>query len=285
MAAVALVPVSATTALCAQSADRVQLYLDSARARNTIRGYRSSFHQFEQWCETVGLCPMPAGPETIACYLGAQAGRLRAATLAHHLAAIAKAHKSAGFPSPIKDNQLIAETLKGIKRTHGTAAKQKAPVLTEDLRMMLRLLPNNVLGIRDRALLLVGFAGAFRRSELVSLDVADLQFTAEGLLITLRRSKTDQDGEGRQIAIPHGKHAETCAVRAVHAWLDAATSSPQLRDLAFSIRVVFWLRAYWSSRMVPTCIAASRSVPSGASSRSDEPRRGFEAHAVWGNRK
>jgi integrase len=88
--------------------------------------------------------------------------------------------------------------------------------------MMLRMLPDNLLGIRDRALLLTGFAGAFRRSELVSLDVADIQFTAEGLLITLRRSKSDQEGAGRQIAIPHGAHAETCTVRAVHAWLEAA---------------------------------------------------------------
>ncbi|MGI9069850.1 MAG: site-specific integrase [Bryobacteraceae bacterium] len=223
-AATALVPVSIPSAVCVP-ADRVRLYLESARARNTIIGYRSSFGQFEAWCHGVALCSMPAAAETIAFYLGAQAGRLKAATLSHHLAAIAKAHKSAGFTSPIKDNQLIAETLKGIKRTHGTAAKQKAPVLTEDLRMMLRMLPSNLLGLRDRALLLMGFAGAFRRSELVALDLADLQFTAEGLLITLRRSKTDQEGEGRQIAIPHGAHAETCTVRAVRTWLEAAVIS------------------------------------------------------------
>jgi integrase len=233
MSTAALAPIPATTAVCALPTDRVQLYLDSARARNTIRGYRSSFHQFKQWCQAVGLCSMPADAGTIALYLGAQAGRLKTATLSHHLAAIAKAHKSAGFPSPIQDDQLIAETLKGIKRTHGTASKQKAPVLTEDLRMMLRMLPDNLLGIRDRALLVMGFAGAFRRSELVALDVADLQFTAEGLLITLRRSKTDQDGEGRQIAIPHGTQAETCTVGAVHAWLEAAsiTEGPIFRPV------------------------------------------------------
>ena len=200
-------------------AARAQGYLDSARARNTIRGYRSSFQQFKLWCSGAGLPSMPAAPETIALYLSAQAGRLKAATLQHHLAAIAKAHKSAGYPSPVKDNQLIAETLKGIRRTHGAAVTQKAPVLTEDLRMMLRTLPEKLLGVRDRALLLIGFAGAFRRSELVSLDVADLSFTAEGLLITLRRSKTDQDGAGRQVAIPCGAHEQTCPVRAARAWL------------------------------------------------------------------
>lgn len=187
------------TALVSLTAARAQTYLDSARARNTIRGYRSSFGQFGAWCVAAGLPSMPAAPETIALYLGAQAGRLKTATLQHHLAAIAKAHKSAGFASPVKDNQLIAETLKGIKRTHGSAIRQMAPVMTEDLRMMLRTLPENLLGVRDRALLLVGFSGTFRRSELVSLDVADLSFTSEGLLITLRRSKTDQDGEGRPV--------------------------------------------------------------------------------------
>jgi site-specific recombinase XerD len=206
-------------ALLSLAAARAQGYLDSARARNTIRGYRSSFGQFTAWCQVAGLPSMPAAPETIALSLGAQAGRLKAATLQHHLAAIAKAHKSAGCSPPVKDNQLIAETLKGIKRTHGSAVTQKAPVLTEDLRMILRTLPENLLGVRDRALLLIGFAGAFRRSELVSLDVADLGFTAEGLLITLRRSKTDQDSEGQQVAIPFGDHEQTCSIRAVQAWL------------------------------------------------------------------
>ena len=106
----------------------------------------------------------------------ARATRLRPSTLGHHLAAIGKAHKAAGFASPIKDSLLVTETLKGIKRTHGTAPKQKAPVLTEDLRLMLRLLPDTLQGKRDRVILLVGFAGAFRRSELSGLDVVDLSF-------------------------------------------------------------------------------------------------------------
>jgi integrase len=202
--------------------DRVQVYLDQARARNTIRGYRSSFRRFAAWCDRMRLCPLPADPETIARYLSDQAGRLKAATLEHHLSAIAKAHKAAGLSSPAKDSMLIAETLKGIKRVHGSAVAQKSPVLTEDLRLMLRMTPDRLIGVRDRALLLIGFAGAFRRSELVSLDVEDLTFPTEGLLITLRRSKTDQEGEGRRIAIPHGTHAQTCPIRAIRAWLEAS---------------------------------------------------------------
>lgn len=217
-----LVPITPHISSPVLAAERVNTYLDNARARNTVRGYRSSFGQFRIWCDTAQLSFMPATAETIALYLGSQAGRLKAATLQHHLAAIAKAHKAAGYSSPVKDNQLIAETMKGVKAVHGSAQVQKAPVLTEDLRLMLRGLPEKLLGIRDRALLLVGFAGAFRRSELVGLDVSDLSFTAEGLLITLRRSKTDQGGEGRQVAIPSGSHQETCPVRAMRAWLEAA---------------------------------------------------------------
>lgn len=207
------------------STDRVRAYLENARARNTITGYRSSFQQFTNWCEAANLSALPTSAETIALYISARAERLKASTLDNHLAAICKAHKAAGFVSPMKDNILVAETLKGIKRTHGIAARQKTPVLVEDLRVMLRLLPDDLRGIRDRALLLVGFAGAFRRSELVALDVADLEFQAEGLLITLRCSKTDQEGSGRKVAIPEGAHTETCPVRVMRLWLDSATIS------------------------------------------------------------
>jgi site-specific recombinase XerD len=218
MSELALLP-QTTAAVSLFGADRVRLYLESARSRNTIGGYRSSFNQFRDWCEVAELMPLPATPETIAMYLGAQAGRLKASTLEHHLSAITKAHKAAGYDSPIRENMLVSEMLKGIKRTHGSAVTRKAPILTDDLRLMLRCLPAKLVGIRDRALLLVGFVGAFRRSELVSLDLSDLKFTSEGLLITLRRSKTDQEGVGREVALPHGGHESTCPVRALQAWL------------------------------------------------------------------
>src|ERR1035441_1940702 len=117
---------------------------------------------------------MPATPETIASHLASEGATVKAATLAHRLLAIGKAHKASGQPNPVPDNMLIAETFKGIKSVHGSKQVQKDPVLTEDLRVMMRAIPDTLLGLRDRALLLVGFAGAFRRSELVSLDVADI---------------------------------------------------------------------------------------------------------------
>jgi len=229
-----LVPLpSREVSLQSESGVLVRTYLDSARSRNTIRGYRSGFQQFNSWCQAARLSPLPATQETVAMYLSSEAGRLKAATLSHRLCAIAKAHKAASLPNPIKDSILISETLKGIKRVHGSSQAQKAPVLTEDLRTMLRVLPDSMQGIRDRALLLVGFAGAFRRSELVSLDVSAVAFTSEGLLITLLRSKTDQEGIGRQVAIPEGQHQETCPVRALRAWLTAAiiTEGPIFRSV------------------------------------------------------
>jgi site-specific recombinase XerD len=201
---------------------KTQEYLENARSRNTIRGYSSDWKQFERWCGERAINALPATPDSIAVYLSDRAGVLKTSTLEHHLSAIAKAHKAAGYASPIKDNVFICETLKGIKRVHGMAPVQKAPVLTDDLRVMLRHIPAGILGVRDRALLLVGFCGAFRRSELVSLDCSDLAFTPEGLRVTLRRSKTDQEGRGRSIAIPFASNAQTCPVRALRAWLEAS---------------------------------------------------------------
>src|SRR2546428_4417356 len=106
---------------------------------------------------------------------------------------------------------------------HGTAQTGKAPVVVDELRRMVDALPGSTLGVRDRALLLLGFAGAFRRSELVGLDVDDLRVTAAGLVATIRRSRTDQEGAGRDVGIPRGANAETCPVRAAQRWLEART--------------------------------------------------------------
>lgn len=110
--------------------------------------------------------------------------------------------------------------MQGIRRTKGTAPVQKAPAHIDHIRAMVRALDVGPLGLRDRALLLVGFAGAFRRAELVSLDREDAEFTSEGMVLTLRRSKTDQEAEGRKIAIPYGSNVATCPVHALQVWLE-----------------------------------------------------------------
>jgi integrase len=129
---------------------------------------------------------------------------------------------AAGYVTPTTDAQVLL-VFQGIRRALGSAPDQKHAAITAEVRAMVETLsPTTLIGVRDRALLLVGFAGAFRRSELVSLDVADVTFGADGLTVQLRRSKTDQEGEGRRVGLPFGSNPLTCPVRALRAWLDVA---------------------------------------------------------------
>ena len=156
-------------------------------------------------------------------YLTALAATHRPATITRRLTAITKAHQAEGLPSPATVAELaVGETLKGIRRTLGTAQRAKTPLLTADLLQVLAHLPPGLAGTRDRALLLVGYAGAFRRSELAALALEDLAWVEEGAVVTLRRSKTDQAGQGRAVAIPRGAHAATCPVRALRQWIEQA---------------------------------------------------------------
>ena len=143
------------------------------------------------------------------------------------------AQRAAGLPTPTDDAGVRA-LWRGIRRRKGTAQVGKTAAVTAPVRRMVEALPaGTALGVRDRALLLVGFAGAFRRSELVAPDVADVDWTADGLVITVRRSKTDQEGEGAKVGVPYGRFPETCPVRRLRAWLDwaAITAGPIFRTV------------------------------------------------------
>jgi site-specific recombinase XerD len=207
-------------------------YIRQAKAPNTVRAYRSDWEQFTSWCQAQGLAALPATPETLAAYLAHEAATHPVSTLQRRLSAISQAHQAAGRESPAR-SEVVRLTMKGIRRAKGTAPTQKAPAVTQDVQAMVATLPDNLLGLRDRALLLIGFAGAFRRSELVSLDVEDVEECAEGLRVTLRRSKTDQEGAGEVKGIPYGRKLETCPVRALRAWLEAAgiTAGPIFRSV------------------------------------------------------
>ena len=150
-----------------------------------------------------------------------RAATLRSATITRWLTSITKAHQAAGFEaSPASSYHfVVSETLKGIRRSIGTAQEGKAPLLTSDIRRIVACCPETLLGLRDRALVLVGFAGAFRRSELAAIDFTHVSFTQDGLISDLRRSKTDQEAAGRKVGIPFGKEKETCPVRALRSWL------------------------------------------------------------------
>lgn len=193
----------------------------AARASNTRRAYASDFKQFAAWCTAHGRSPMPASPQTIIAYLTDHATRLKVSTLQRRLAAISEVHKAAGRPTPTADAQL-RQVWQGIVRTHGRRPQEAAPTGTDTIRQLLATLTDDLAGIRDRALVLLCYAGAFRRSELVALDVEDVEQVPEGLVITILQSKTDQQKVGRKIGLPYGEHADTCPVRALNAWLEAS---------------------------------------------------------------
>ncbi|OPZ80876.1 MAG: Tyrosine recombinase XerD [bacterium ADurb.Bin429] len=197
-------------------------YCRAGKADATRQAYQKDWHDFARWCLTVGLCALPADPTSIALYLTAQAETGHCVTtLTRRLTAIGHAHRLAGHASPTHDAP-VPEVMAGIRRTLGTAAHGVDALVADDIRRMVAGQPDTLQGVRNRALLLLGFAGGFRRSELVGLDIEDLQHCAEGLCLTLRRSKTDQEGQGRQVAIPYGQHAETCPVRAYQDWVTRA---------------------------------------------------------------
>jgi integrase len=164
---------------------------------------------------------LPAAADAVAAYIAECASHLKVGSIQRRLNAIAEAHKAVGLESPTHA-PIVRNTMKGIRRTKGTAPSQKSPALTDDIRTMVEAADNGLIGLRDRALILLGFAGAFRRSELVRLAADDCAFTKDGLTVTLRRSKTDQTGEGRKIGIPYGSNPETCPVRTVQAWMEQA---------------------------------------------------------------
>lgn len=218
----------------AAAVNRAQAYAAYAKAAATRRAYASDWRDFQGWCSSKGLSCLPAGPESVALYIADLAEQHKPATIGRRMAAIAARHKACGYESPASMRHgAVASVWHGIRRTHGVAQSAKAPVLVENLRHMVGSLRPGVIGIRDRALLLVGFAGAFRRSELVGLDLDDVQFTSDGLVVTLRRSKTDQEGEGRKVGLPYGSTPETCPVRAVRAWIEASgiESGPLFRSI------------------------------------------------------
>jgi integrase len=196
-------------------------------ADGTRRIYAGDLARFLSWGGNV-----PATDALIAVYLGEHADTHAVTTLARWLASLAKAHRAAGHPDPTK-SELVKSVLRGIKRRHGSALDQAKPLLREDLLLAIEGMTDDMKAARDRALLLLGFAGAFRRSELVALNVDDLDFVKQGAIVTVRRSKTDQVGAGRKIGVPYAAHGRHCAVSSLADWLAAAsiTSGPIFRPV------------------------------------------------------
>ena len=201
-------------------------YAASALAPSTRKAYEHDWLVFASWCAEHGAQAIPAVPATVAAFLASEADRgFRPVTIGRRAAAIAAAHRAQDRPNPC-DSGAVAAVMSGIRRQHGTRPlRRAAPLELDPLARLVEPIDTATLaGQRDRAMLLLGFAAALRRSELVALDVEDLEFdTARGLKIVIRGSKTDQERAGATVAVPYAGARDRCAVRALQVWLAAAS--------------------------------------------------------------
>lgn len=222
----------------AEAQARADSFAKAEKATSTMRAYRSDAALFDAWCAEHELPAFPAEPATVAAFLASEADRgVKASTINRRASAIRFAHKARDLPDPTASEQ-VRRVNRGIRRTIGTAVTQKAPATAEIVSAMLSHCPAGPAGRRDRAILALGFAGAFRRSELAALDVADLIEVADGFRVMIRHSKTDQEAAGQEVAILHGRHI--LPVRAVKEWMAAAeiTSGALFRPVSRSGRVL-----------------------------------------------
>lgn len=194
-------------------------YLQAATSDNTRKAYRSAIRQFEKWGGR-----LPTDRDTVVRYLLARAASLNSRTLDLHLTAISQWHHYQGMPDPGRD-PLVRKTMDGIRRTHGQPKRKAKALRLEHIAQMVRhlqLLPDNKKKSRDIALVLTGFFGAFRRSELVAIQVNNLVWEPEGLIIRLPRSKTDQQASGLTRALPFAENPGCCPAKAIRKWIDTA---------------------------------------------------------------
>lgn len=208
----------------ADLAQKARGYARASKADATRKAYASQLRTFAAWCASAGLQALPAAPSTVALYLThlAESGAA-SASMAQALSAISQAHVTAHHASPRTDPAL-REIWRGILNTKAKAGETQKQARALEPKQLLRMVKTGEgLGaLRDRALLLMGFASGSRRSELAALDVADVSEDTDGLIIRIGRSKTDQQGKGREVGIPYGSERATCPVRAFKAWVGAA---------------------------------------------------------------
>ena len=220
-----------TTGLAKSDLERVRMFVDASIPDNTRRAYRADWADWSAWATAKGVSSLPGNPAHVAAYLTDLSSTKKTSTVARRMAAIRKAHELAGHPTPTV-HPIVQAALKGVRREKGTRVEGKSPLVLADIEKMVKATKDDLSGKRTRALLLVGFAGAFRRSELANLEVADLTWSEHGVVILVRRSKTDQEGEGHTKAIPYvGGHM--CAALALAQWLNAASirNGPVFRGL------------------------------------------------------
>lgn len=225
---------AAVSADLKQIDQQVVASIQASVSTNTLRVYLTQYQQYEAWCSAAGLPSLPADPLVVARYAQALAtsGR-KVSTIKLAVAAIAWRHRHAGHVWDER-NVVLSSTLRGLRRTLGVRPEKKAPLLAGALREMSTAIDGgDITSLRDKAVLLFGWAGAYRRSEIVSFDVEDLTWKDDGIIALLRFSKVDQEGAGLEKGIPYAMNAASCPVRALKAWIDAAKiqSGPLFRRI------------------------------------------------------
>ena len=196
--------------------------LKNSKASNTLRAYKADYKDFAGFCIKHGFKPMPTDPKILSLYLTHLSQTCKFSTLKRRLASISVIHKLSGHYIDIK-HPMITENLMGIKRKNGSHQKAKKPILINDLKAIIDVIDkekNEKKNFKNRALILVGFAGGFRRSELVEIKIGDIDFVPEGVKIFIKRSKTDQSGEGMTKGIPYFSNSKYCPVISLKNWLE-----------------------------------------------------------------
>ncbi len=197
--------------------------LKNSKSNNTIRAYDADFKDFTLFCRNNGLSPLPTEPKVLSIYLTHLSKTCKFSTLKRRIASIKVVHKMKGHYLDSK-HPIIMENLLGIKRINGSHQKAKKPLLINDLKLLINVIDEyetkDLLKIRNKSLILIGFSGGFRRSELVNIDYEDVEFVPEGLKIFIQKSKTDQSGEGHLKAIPYFKNSEYCPVINLKQWFN-----------------------------------------------------------------
>lgn len=218
-------PLSEGGKLSPALAAKAREYIGNSKSASTLRVYAAHWRTFAVFCDRHNVQALPASASTVCAFIVEQAEHHRAATLTAKLSAIAYQHRIGKQPNPC-DTAEVKEMLAGIRRTIGTAPRRKKAITPAILRKMLAALPEGLRGRRDRAILLVGWASAMRRSELASMKVEDVTFTDYGARILIPKSKTDQEGEGQYVQLERGdpstSSGDLCPVSALREWLSAA---------------------------------------------------------------
>ena len=243
--------------------------LKNSKALNTIKAYQSDFKDFSTFCLKNGLSSIPTQPKIVAIYITHLSKTSKFSTLKRRIASISVVHKLKGHYLDTK-HPIIMENLHGIKRTLGSRQKAKKPLLINDLKLIIKVI--NKEKIRDKALILLGFSGGFRRSELVNILHEDIEFVPEGIKILIKRSKTDQSGEGVIKAIPYFENQEFCPVLTLRDYINKKISKKN-EDKVFEISdksVALIIKKYAQKAGLDSSKYAGHSLRSGFATTAAE---------------